>query len=125
VKITVIGLGPGPYSLLTLEASHILEHSAKVWVRTARHPTLQQLPEAVKWESLDYVYDRVESFETLYSELAAEVIAIARREGEMVYAVPGDPTIAEDSVRERLATGRGAGDRCAGSARRLLHRGWP
>jgi len=109
VKITVIGLGPGPYSLLTLEASHILEHSAKVWVRTARHPTLQQLPEAVKWESLDYVYDRVESFETLYSELAAEVIAIARREGEMVYAVPGDPTIAEDSVRElwRLAEEQG------------------
>jgi len=109
VKITVIGLGPGPYSLLTLEASRILEQATKVWVRTARHPTVQQLPETLKWESLDYVYDRVESFQTLYSELAEEVIDIARREGEMVYAVPGDPTVAEDSVREiwRLAQEQG------------------
>jgi tetrapyrrole methylase family protein / MazG family protein len=102
VKITVVGLGPGPYSLLTHEAAQVLEAANRVWVRTSRHPTVQQLPPSVRWTSLDHVYDRSQSFQELYRELASEVIAIARAEGEMVYAVPGDPTVAEDSVREVL-----------------------
>lgn len=109
MKITVIGLGPGPYRLLTVEAASILERSPKVWLRTSRHPIVHELPPAVKWGSLDYVYDRSESFETLYRDLATELLAIARREGGAVYAVPGDPTMAEDSVRElmRLASSEG------------------
>ncbi len=106
MKITVVGMGPGPYSLLTREAATILEKAPKVWLRTSRHPTVQQLPPSVKWESLDYVYDRTVSFENLYEELASELLAIARREGGMVYAVPGDPTMAEDSVRELLRLAR-------------------
>ncbi len=102
MKITVVGLGPGPYTLLTKEAAALLEQAPKVWLRTSRHPIVQQFPPSVKWESLDYVYDRCESFEKLYQEIAAEVLSIARREGGMVYAVPGDPTVAEDSVRELL-----------------------
>ncbi|MHB0868491.1 MAG: bifunctional methyltransferase/pyrophosphohydrolase YabN [Chloroflexota bacterium] len=102
MKITVVGLGPGPYALLTREAADLLERAPKVWLRTSRHPTVQQLPPTVKWESLDYVYDRCESFEKLYQELAQELLAIAQREGDTIYAVPGDPSMAEDSVREIL-----------------------
>ena len=100
MKITIVGLGPGPYSLVTREASQLLEQASKIWVRTSRHPTVQQLPASVQWEALDYVYDRTESFEGLYRELATEIVGIARREGEIIYAVPGDPSMAEDSVRE-------------------------
>lgn len=105
VKITIVGLGPGPYKLLTQEAVHVLERAPKVWLRTSRHPIVREFPPSVDWESLDYVYDRSQSFDTLYQELAMELVAIAEREGEAVYAVPGDPNIAEDSVREiwRLA----------------------
>ncbi|HEX2988143.1 MAG TPA: SAM-dependent methyltransferase, partial [Chloroflexota bacterium] len=107
MKITILGLGPGPYPLLTQEAREVLDQTPKLWLRTSRHPTVEKLPKTVKWESLDYVYDRCESFDCLYRELAAEVISIARREGDIVYAVPGDPTVAEDSVREIL---KAAGD---------------
>lgn len=109
MKITIVGLGPGPYALLTREAAALLEKAPKVWLRTSRHPTVQQLPPSVKWESLDYVYDRCESFEKLYRELAMEALAIARREGGLVYAVPGDPTMAEDSVRELMGLARDEG----------------
>lgn len=109
MKITVVGLGPGPYNLLTREAAHLLEQAPRVWVRTARHPTVQQFPPTVRWESLDYVYERCQSFESLYQELASEVVAIARREGGALYAVPGDPSVAEDPVQEiwRLAGEQG------------------
>lgn len=109
VKITVVGLGPGPYSMLTREASATLEQAPKVWLRTSRHPTVAELPPSVRWEALDYVYDRCESFDCLYRELAEEVLSIARREGEAVYAVPGDPSVAEDSVRELLRLAKEVG----------------
>lgn len=110
MKITVVGLGPGPYSLLTQEAARILKRAPRVWLRTERHPIISQLPPSVKCESLDYVYDRSESFQDLYEVIASEVLDIASREGEVVYAVPGDPSVAEDSVREilRRAPERGA-----------------
>ena len=100
MKITVVGLGPGPYALLTQEAAQALKQAAKIWLRTARHPIVRQLPSSVKWQSLDYVYERCTSLGELYRELAREVLEIARKEGEIVYAVPGDPSVAEDSVRE-------------------------
>lgn len=105
MKIAIVGLGPGPYKLLTQEAAHILEQAPKVWLRTSQHPTVQQFPPTVNWESMDYIYARCQSFDTLYQELAMELVTIAQREGGAVYAVPGDPTVAEDSVREiwRLA----------------------
>lgn len=109
MKITVVGLGPGPYSMLTREASATLEQAPKVWLRTSRHPTVAELPPSVRWEALDYVYDRCESFDCLYRELAEEVLSIARREGEAVYAVPGDPSVAEDSVRELLRLAKEVG----------------
>lgn len=107
MKITVVGLGPGSYDLITGRARQIIEASPQIWLRTERHPTVAQFPDSVRWESLDYVYDRCESFDCLYRELAAEVVSIARREGGMVYAIPGDPTMAEDSVKEifKLAAG--------------------
>ncbi len=102
MKITVLGLGPGPYELLTEKARGLLERAPQVWLRTARHPTVQQFPASVRWNSLDHVYDRCQSFDSLYQELAAEVVSIARQDGEVLYAVPGDPSMAEDSVRELL-----------------------
>ena len=102
MKITVVGLGPGPYDLLTREAALILQQAPRVLVRTARHPTLSEFPPSIKWESLDYVYDRHESYENLYQDLAREVMAVASKDGEAIYAVPGDPSVAEDSVRELL-----------------------
>lgn len=109
MKITIVGLGPGPYHLLTREASRLLEQAPRVMLRTARHPLVQQLPPSVKWESLDHIYERSESFEAVYRDIALELIQIAQREGEVVYAVPGDPSVAEDSVKELLGLARERG----------------
>lgn len=107
--ITIVGLGPGPYNLLTVEAARVLEEAPLVLLRTARHPTVAQFPSFLRWESLDSIYDVNEGFADLYQNIAEAVIARARQEGGLVYAVPGDPTVAEDSVRELMRRAPEAG----------------
>ena len=88
--------------MLTTEAARVLEAAPFILLRTARHPVVDQFPPSIRWESLDGVYDANEGFADLYQNIAEAVLARARQEGELVYAVPGDPTVAEDSVRELL-----------------------
>ena len=46
--IVVVGLGPGNGRLLTREAWDILSTAPRVYLRTARHPTVADLPEQVE-----------------------------------------------------------------------------
>ena len=105
-EIVVVGLGPGRWDDLTLEAQRVLDAAERVVVRTRRHPTVEALrvrrPELAV-ESFDALYEQAESFAALYPQMAARLLALA---GELpagaplVYAVPGHPLIAEASVRE-------------------------
>ncbi len=98
--ITIVGLGPGMPDLLTVEAFHTLEAAGEVWVRTRRHPTVATLSGKAKVESFDDLYAAHDSFAALYQDIAAQVIALGRREQGVIYAVPGHPAIGEASVTQ-------------------------
>ena len=53
--LTIVGLGPGDASLLTVEARDLLAPASEVWLRTARHPTVAGLPAGPRYESFDDV----------------------------------------------------------------------
>jgi len=97
VAITIIGLGPGSASLLTREAWDILSSSQKVYFRTLEHPCIPDLPEHIERMSFDYIYNRAESFEQVFSDIVNELLSLGENE-DVVYAVPGHPFIAESSV---------------------------
>jgi len=103
--IVVVGLGPGRWEDLTLEARDALEAAPAVICRTLRHPTVDALRERrpdLTLDSFDPLYERAESFAALYPQMADLLLerAAALAEGEvLVYAVPGHPLIAEESVR--------------------------
>ncbi len=109
-EIIVVGLGPGRWDDLTLEAQRVLETAERVVVRTTRHPTVEALlarrPELAV-EAFDTLYERSETFDALYPEMAQRLLALAAGMPPgmpLVYAVPGHPLIAEASVlalRER------------------------
>ncbi len=110
-EVIVVGLGPGRWDDLTLEARDVLESASVVICRTTRHPTVDALrlhrPE-LAIESFDDLYEQAESFAELYPRMAERLFVRAEGlpDGEtLVYAVPGHPLIAEESVRRLRAGG--------------------
>jgi tetrapyrrole methylase family protein / MazG family protein len=93
--IILLGLGPGDPAQLTREAWEVLSASSEIHVRTRQHPTLDGLPSSVRVVSFDDLYDKAESFEEVYAAIVEQVLELGQREQGVVYAVPGDPFVAE------------------------------
>lgn len=104
-KITVVGLGPGDFSLLTLAAWETLRGASRLILRTAVHPTVAELKRrGIPFVSYDGYYERASDFSSLYAAIAADLLAQAKDRDTLVYAVPGSPLVAERTVsllRER------------------------
>jgi tetrapyrrole methylase family protein/MazG family protein len=109
-EIVVVGLGPGRWDDLTLEAQRVLETAPRVICRTLRHPTVEALrarrPD-ISLDTFDDLYESAESFAALYPKMGERLLKTAAEAQEpVVYAVPGHPLIGEESVRRlRLLAG--------------------
>jgi len=97
-KITVVGLGPGDFRFLTLEALEALEKSEKLFFRTDKHPLVEDLYlRGISFESFDEFYETEETFEGVYEKIV-ETILNAALKTPVTYAVPGNPFAAEETV---------------------------
>ncbi|HTD50739.1 MAG TPA: MazG family protein [Acidimicrobiia bacterium] len=104
--VVVVGLGPAGADLLLPAARAALERVPVRFVRTARHPAVDDLArDGIDLEPLDLLYDQADDLDTVYAAIADRVVETARELGEIVYAVPGSPTIAERSVELVRAAG--------------------
>ncbi len=104
--ITILGLGPGRWDDLTLQARAVLEQAASnditVYFRTLIHPTVEALKREIPnlhIESFDSFYDESTSWDTLYSRIAEQLCSLAEQQPPVLYAVPGHPLIGEASVQ--------------------------
>ncbi|WP_054956724.1 nucleoside triphosphate pyrophosphohydrolase [Paenibacillus dakarensis] len=101
--ITVVGLGSGNPDRLTLGIMKTLQDAATVYVRTLSHPVITTLEELdIIMESFDHVYESHDTFPEVYDNIASALIKSALAEdsgGEIVYAVPGHPMVAEATVK--------------------------
>lgn len=111
--ITILGLGPGRWTDLTLQAHNVLLQAARdqrtVYFRTLIHPTVEPLCNALPdlhLESFDYLYNESTSWETLYQQIAEKVCAMQQ---PVIYAVPGHPLVGETSVQLILQLARERG----------------
>lgn len=98
--ITILGLGPGDPSHLTKEAWDVITASREIWLRTRQHPTVAFIPETIQLESFDDLYDGGDTFEGVYAAIVEKVLKLGQRAQGVVYAVPGDPFIAETTGPE-------------------------
>lgn len=94
-RITVVGLGPAGPELITAETAELLAGGTPVFLRTLRHPAAVDLSVA---GSFDDLYESSGSFEDVYATIVERLVEEADAAGEIVYAVPGSPTVAEHTV---------------------------
>lgn len=98
-EITIVGLGPGSFGLITVETLELLKTAEKLLLRTAKHPTVTAMMErGIAFTSYDYVYEEKTSFEEVYETIAHECLRQAALGKKVVYAVPGSPLVAEKTV---------------------------
>lgn len=97
--IVVVGLGPAGVDLMLPAARSKLSYLAHRYVRTARHPAIDELSRhGLEFASFDDRYEAAVEFEALYRGIADDLVAAASEHGEICYAVPGNPAVAERTV---------------------------
>jgi tetrapyrrole methylase family protein/MazG family protein len=104
-RVVVVGLGPAGPELLTTAAHAAIDRVETRFVRTHRHPAAIVLESAV---SFDDLYDRSSTMEEVYAAITERLVAAANDApgGEVLYAVPGSPSVAEKTVEALRADDR-------------------
>ncbi|WP_417082883.1 SAM-dependent methyltransferase [Mitsuokella jalaludinii] len=98
-KLTVVGLGPGRFGLITLESWQTMQAAEHLVLRTRIHPTVAEIEKrGLTFSSYDGFYEEAPDFETLYRHIAEDLLRRATEQGDLVYAVPGSPLVAERTV---------------------------
>lgn len=98
-EIIIVGLGPGPWGMVSLETWEIIQQASILLLRTAKHPTVSELTaRGVEFVSYDSIYDEQETFDDVYQMIASDCLQRAERGEKLVYAVPGSPLVAERTV---------------------------
>ncbi len=102
MTLLVVGLGPGDPGMLTRSAWEMLGGAKEVYLRTRIHPTVGHLPGGPVYHSFDDLYEAAHDFEQVYTAIV-ERLTEAAGHGDVVYAVPGDPMVAEGTVTRLMA----------------------
>ncbi|RIV21760.1 nucleoside triphosphate pyrophosphohydrolase [Alicyclobacillaceae bacterium I2511] len=102
-RVLVVGLGPGGLDSVPLGVYRLLTSGRPVYFRTFVHPCVPQLlAQGVQATSFDEVYETEPSFSSVYARITAILTQAALAEGEVVYAVPGHPSVGEQTVQNLL-----------------------
>jgi len=108
--ITIVGLGPSNREHTSVGAWELLLAAPTVFVRTARHPVVEELAaRAVSLISFDSLYDEAQSFDEVYEGIAGRLLDEAASGADVVYAVPGHPLVGERSVGILMGRSRDEG----------------
>ncbi len=94
-EVVVVGLGPGDPGLASAAAVDALRRIPHRWLRTRRHPSSDLAEPA---ESFDDIYEQARSVDEVYSAIVDALVSAAGRHGQIIYAVPGSPLVAERTV---------------------------
>ena len=103
-QITIVGLGPGDSGYLSLQTLEALRTASSVLLRTGRHPAVDDFPRfGIAYTTCDDLYQHGATFEAVYQAIVARVLTRVEQVHSLLYAVPGDPLVAEQTVQLLLA----------------------
>lgn len=108
--ITIVGLGFGDEDSLSLGTWKLLQQGDPLFLRTADHPITTWLrSQALSFQTFDHIYEQYDAFVPVYEAIKDELLRQALEHGEIIYAVPGHPMVAERTVQLLLLEGSSLG----------------
>jgi tetrapyrrole methylase family protein/MazG family protein len=103
MRVSVVGLGPGPLNWITPAArSKLREPGARVFARTRLFPNLEVLLRGLAWESFDALYQAAGSLDEVNAAIVERLLSVG---DSAVVAVPGDGVLGEAVVSRLVAGG--------------------
>lgn len=98
--IEVIGLGAGDIEQLPLGIYRkLIAQEQTLFVRTADHPVIKNLDaEGIIYQSFDAAYESKAEFQAVYETIVQKLLQAAEKQS-ILYAVPGHPMLAEQTVQ--------------------------
>jgi tetrapyrrole methylase family protein/MazG family protein len=105
--IVVCGLGPAGPDLATGATLDAIARIPYRFVRTTRHPSAGLVGEATAFDDL---YESAQSIDAVYAGIVEALVVAAQDHGQVLYAVPGSPAVAERAVELLRADERVAVD---------------
>jgi len=104
--IFVLGLGAGDIEQLPVGVYRRLQKASPLYLRTREHLVVRSLEEeGIQFHSFDDIYEKYDRFEDVYEEIVSTLLEKVR-EGDVFYAVPGHPLVAEKTVQLLLEAER-------------------
>lgn len=101
--IYIVGLGAGDELQLTMGVVAQLKSGLPTFLRTKEHPMIEFFEKnGIEYVAFDHIYEGHETFEAVYEEII-ETVKSEALTGDLVYAVPGHPCVAEYTVKRLLA----------------------
>jgi len=97
MTLTLLGLGPGHPDDLSRRAWSALENAPRGILRTRHHPCVPALPNQAAISACDDLYEQHAAFADVYAAIIERVMTAAHV-SDVVYAVPGDPMVAEATI---------------------------
>ena len=97
--IYIVGLGAGDESQLTLGVVAKLKSGLPLFLRTKEHPMINFLEEnEIEYRAFDDIYIKHDTYEEII-----EIVKEEAKKGDIIYATPGHPCVAEYAVKRLLA----------------------
>lgn len=107
--IYIVGLGAGTLEQMPLGVYRLLKGDLPLFFRTKEHPAVQELErEGIVYESFDELYESSSQFEEVYEKIGERLLSEAQSK-DLLYAVPGHPLVAEQTVQILLERGKERG----------------
>ncbi|MGL4741886.1 MAG: nucleoside triphosphate pyrophosphohydrolase [Sarcina sp.] len=101
--IKIIGLGNRGLEDLTVKAYKAIINAKKIMIRTRECYMAKELEqEGILFESYDEKYNTSSLFSELYDFIVKDIIKKEKEFGEIIFAVPGHPFIAEKAVQNLI-----------------------
>lgn len=81
--------------LLTRQARQVLESIPEIYLRTHKHPVVENLPQDLRFHSFDHLFETGEPPVEAARQIVDKILELGKRIEGVVYATPGNPLVAD------------------------------